>query len=42
MQLLVVDLVVPCDQAGGFQTAATYDIKTLGSWGGTVGGMVRL
>lgn len=27
MQLLVVDLVVPCDQAGGFEAAATYDIR---------------
>lgn len=27
MELLVVDLIVPCDQAGGFETAATYDIR---------------
>lgn len=27
MQLLVVDLIVPCDQAGGFETAAIYDIR---------------
>lgn len=31
MQLLVVDLIDPCDQAGRFETATTYNIKTLGS-----------